>query len=107
MGEEKKKKREKTCRIRLLPGSLTSREQKPLGVSVWCRTVQCTLGSMRRDAVSAVKRKPGAGLHGVWKALELPRAHINRPDKDYFSFVPLVHCVPPLDSESHLLHSLR
>lgn len=34
----------------------------------------------------------------VWKALELLRGHINRPDKDYFSFIPLVHCVPPLDS---------
>lgn len=59
--------------------------------------MQCTLGSTRRDAVSIDKRKPGAGLHGVWKALELPRGHINRLDKDYFSFVPLIHCVPLLD----------
>lgn len=80
------------------PASLKSREQNPLGGSVWCRTVQRTLGSMRRDAVFIDKRKPGAGLHGVWKTLELPRGHINRPDKDDFSFVPLVHCVPLLDS---------
>ena len=104
MGE---KKNRENLQNPFAPRLFDTREQKPLGVSVWCRTVQCTLGSMRRDALSAVKRKPGAGLHGVWKALELPRAHINRPDKDYFSFVPLVHCVPPLDSESHLLHSLR
>lgn len=38
------------------------------------------------------------GKHGFWKALELPRGHINRPEKDYFSLVPLVHCVPPMDS---------
>lgn len=85
----------------LRPGSLKSQEQKPRGVGVWCRTAQSTLGSMRRDAVSVDKRKPGAGVpgkHGVWKALELLRGRINKPEKDYFSFLPLVHCVLPLDS---------
>lgn len=45
------------------------------------------------------KPEPGClGKHGVLKALELTRVHMSRSEKDDFSSIPLVHCVPPLDS---------